>query len=225
MSKMIIAIDGYSSCGKSTVAKDLAKALQIAYVDTGAMYRCVTLYAIRHGLTEDMDALVAELEKIKITFKFDAKSGKNKVYLNGDNVTDEIRTIEVSNLVSKISAVKAIRAKMVDLQREFGKESSLVLDGRDIGTVVFPDADLKIFMTADTHIRAERRYEELMAKGENVSYEDIEENIKQRDEMDTTREESPLRMAEGSHILDNSYMTMEEQFEWIMSRLREKNLI
>lgn len=227
--KIIIAIDGHSSCGKSTVAKDLAKALSIAYVDTGAMYRSVTLYALRHGLISngvvDEAALEAALPEIHITFAFNAQQKKNETFLNGESVEAEIRAMEVSSNVSLVSTIGKIRRKLVEWQREMGAETSLVMDGRDIGTVVFPNADLKIFMTASDEVRAQRRYDELTAKGEKVDYDEILNNVRERDRIDSTRAESPLRQAEDALLLDNSHMTMAEQFDWIIDQLRKRNLI
>ena len=229
MKHFIIAIDGHSSCGKSTVAKDLAKRLEIAYVDTGAMYRSVTLYALRHGFISndkfDEQGIINSLGAIDITFTYDAKVAKNTTFLNGENVETEIRGIEVSQNVSKVSAIPAVRRKLVDIQRNMGKTISLVMDGRDIGTVVFPDADLKIFMTARDEVRAQRRYDEMKEKGENVDFQTILTNVKQRDLIDSTRAESPLRKAEDAVLLDNSDITKEAQFEFIMNELRKRQII
>ncbi len=225
----VIAIDGHSSCGKSTVAKDLAKKLSIAYVDTGAMYRSVTLHALRNGLIvngkPNEEAIVAELGKIKIGFRYNTEAKRNETMLDGENVEDEIRSLEVSNSVSAVSAIGAVRKKLVEWQRAMGQDTSLVMDGRDIGTVVFPDAEVKIFMTADERVRAQRRYDELRAKGQSVDYSAVLENVKQRDLIDSTREESPLRKADDALLLDNSNMTMKEQFDWIMDKLREKGIV
>ena len=229
MKHFIIAIDGHSSCGKSTVAKDLAKRLEIAYVDTGAMYRSVTLYALRHGFISkdkfDEQGIINSLGAIDITFTYDAKVAKNTTFLNGENVETEIRGIEVSQNVSKVSAIPEVRRKLVDIQRNMGKTISLVMDGRDIGTVVFPEADLKIFMTARDEVRAQRRYDEMKEKGENVDFQTILTNVKQRDLIDSTRAESPLRKAEDAVLLDNSDITKEEQFEFIMNELRKRQII
>lgn len=229
MKHFIIAIDGHSSCGKSTVAKDLAKRLEIAYVDTGAMYRSVTLYALRHGFISndkfDEQGIINSLGAIDITFTYDAKVAKNTTFLNGENVETEIRGIEVSQNVSKVSAIPEVRRKLVDIQRNMGKTISLVMDGRDIGTVVFPDADLKIFMTARDEVRAQRRYDEMKEKGENVDFQTILTNVKQRDLIDSTRAESPLRKAEDAVLLDNSDITKEAQFEFIMNELRKRQII
>lgn len=227
--RFTIAIDGHSSCGKSTVAKDLAKALSIAYVDTGAMYRSVTLYALRHNLISngvvDEEALEAALPEIHISFAFNAQQKKNETFLNGESVEAEIRAMEVSSNVSLVSTIGKIRRKLVEWQREMGAETSLVMDGRDIGTVVFPNADLKIFMTASDEVRAQRRYDELTAKGEKVNFDEILNNVRERDRIDSTRAESPLRQAEDALLLDNSHLTMDEQFDWIMDQLRKRDLI
>lgn len=227
--KYIIAIDGHSSCGKSTVAKDLAKALSIAYVDTGAMYRSVTLFALRNGLIVDgkvnEEKLIAALPDIKITFAFNAQQRKNETFMNGESVESEIRAMQVSSNVSLVSTIGAVRRQLVEWQRVMGNEGSLVMDGRDIGTVVFPNADLKIFMTASDEVRAQRRYDELTAKGEKVDFNEILINVRERDRIDSTRAESPLRKADDALLLDNSNLTLEGQFEWIMNKLKERNLI
>lgn len=226
---LVIAIDGHSSCGKSTVAKDLAKQLGIAYIDTGAMYRTVTLYALRHGLIADgrvdEQALTAALDSIRISFSFNADTKKNETFLNGQSVETEIRSLPVSQNVSAISAISAVRHAMVRQQQQMGSRRSIVMDGRDIGTVVFPNADLKIFMTASAEIRAQRRFDELTAKGQTVSYADILDNVRQRDHIDSTRAESPLRQAPDALLLDNGQMTMQQQFDWIMDALRSRRLI
>jgi cytidylate kinase len=227
--KLVIAIDGHSSCGKSTVAKDLAKELSIAYIDTGAMYRAVTLYALRNGFISndslDEKRVVDSLADISITFSFNSQLKCNETFLNGTSVESEIRTLEVSNKVSYISTIKAVRKQLVEWQREMGSKQSVVMDGRDIGTVVFPDADIKIFMTASDEVRAQRRYDELVAKGDTVSLDDVLLNIRERDRIDSTRAESPLRRADDALLLDNSNMTMSEQFDWILSQMRAKGLI
>jgi len=227
--KIVIAIDGHSSCGKSTVAKDLAKALSIAYVDTGAMYRSVTLYALRHDMINngvvDEANLVDALKNIKITFAFNAEQKKNETFMNGESVESEIRGMQVSSNVSLVSAIGAVRKKLVEWQREMGQEGSLVMDGRDIGTVVFPNADLKIFMTASDEVRAQRRFDELTAKGQKVNFDEILENVRERDRIDSTRAESPLRKADDALLLDNSNITMQEQFDWIIKQLRDRKLI
>lgn len=217
---MIIAIDGYSSCGKSTFAKAIAAKLGYIFIDTGAMYRAVTLYSLEHGAIRDNvvneEAVVALLETIEINFKFNPERGASDVYINGRYCEDKIRTIEVSSLVSLVSSIGEVRLKLVALQQKMGHQGGVVMDGRDIGTVVFPDADIKLFMTADPHIRAMRRYEELTQKGDKVSLEQIEENIISRDRADETRAISPLRRAEDATELDNSHMSVEEQMEWFM---------
>lgn len=226
---LIIAIDGHSSCGKSTVAKDIAKLLSIAYVDTGAMYRAVTLYAMEKGLisgeTIDKKALIEALPDIQITFEFNSQTKTNETFLNSICVEDRIRGLEVSSKVSAISSIGEIRKQLVAWQQQMGANTSIVMDGRDIGTVVFPNADLKIYMTASAEIRAQRRYDELVAKSEVVDFKEILENVRQRDFLDSTREESPLMQAEDALILDNSYMTREDQLQWIINHLNERGLI
>ncbi len=217
--KIIIAIDGYSSCGKSTFAKAVAAKLGYIFIDTGAMYRAVTLFAMRNGLTDDPEALAERLPEVRIDFRFDPETGHSDVYLNDENVETEIRRIDVSNRVSGVSSIPAVRAKLVAMQQEMGRRKGVVMDGRDIGTMVFPEAELKIFMTADPRVRAERRYKELIAKGEEVSLAEIERNIRERDRQDETRAVSPLRRAADAVVLDNSGMTVEEQMEWIDLRL------
>lgn len=219
--KIIIAIDGYSSCGKSTFAKAVAAKLGYIFIDTGAMYRAVTLFAMRNGLTDDPEALAERLPEVRIDFRFDLKTGRSDVYLNDENVETEIRRIDVSNRVSGVSSIPAVRAKLVAMQQEMGRRKGVVMDGQDIGTMVFPEAELKIFMTADPRVRAERRYKELIAKGEEVSLAEIERNIRERDHQDETRAVSPLRRAADAVVLDNSGMTVEEQMRWIDLRLAE----
>ncbi|HJE88867.1 (d)CMP kinase [Rikenella microfusus] len=219
MKKIIIAIDGYSSGGKSTFAKAVAAKLGYIFIDTGAMYRAVTLYAMRQGIADDPAAITAALPGIRIDFRFNPQTGRSDVYLNGENVETEIRRIDVSNRVSSVSSIPEVRAKLVAMQQEMGRAKGVVMDGRDIGTVVFPDAELKIFMTADSRVRAERRYKELTAKGETVSMEEIERNIRERDRQDETRGVSPLRRAADAVLLDNSRMTVEQQMEWIDEQL------
>lgn len=216
MKKIIIAIDGYSSCGKSTLAKQLAKELGYIYVDTGAMYRAVAYYANQHGFFEknalSVSKLLLALPKINITFSFNPTSNISETCLNGVNIEQYIRTIEISNQVSKIAQIKEVRDKMVELQRAMGQEKGLVMDGRDIGSVVFPNAELKLFMTASPEIRAKRRYDELKLKGDNVSFEEVFTNITLRDCDDTTRSENPLIKADDAVIIDNSNLTPTEQF-------------
>lgn len=220
----VIAIDGYSSCGKSTVAKELAKKLSFAYIDTGAMYRAVTLYCLQNNLIINdevqIDALLTQLSNIKIAFSFNAQAQRNETMLNGTVVEDEIRGLQVSSHVSAVSKIKEVRQKLVELQRLMGQSDDVVMDGRDIGTVVFSDANLKIFMTADPSVRAQRRYDELIAKGESVSFDEILKNVTDRDFQDENRSESPLRRADDALILDNSTMTREQQFEWILSKIK-----
>lgn len=217
MGKITIAIDGYSSTGKSTIAKQLANALGYIYVDTGAMYRAVTLFALRNGFIggarDNLDALVRLLPKVGLVFRYNEKLGYAEMYLNGENVEREIRALEVSNYVSKIATVAQVRYKLVDMQKKMGKEKGIVMDGRDIGTVVFPDAELKIFMTASVETRASRRYKELLEKGETVSYKEVLKNVQNRDYIDSHRAFSPLKKADEAIEFDNSDMGLEEQFE------------
>lgn len=220
MNKIIIAIDGHSSGGKSTFAKALAKRLGYIFIDTGAMYRAVTLYAMQHGIVSDPQAIVLALRDIHIDFRIDPDTGRSDVYLNDRNVEAEIRRIDVSSQVSGVSSIPEVRAKLVAMQQEMGRQKGIVMDGRDIGTVVFPEAELKLFMTAAPRVRAERRYKELIAKGEDVSLAEIEENIRDRDRQDETRAVSPLRRADDAILLDNSHMTVDQQMEWIMDKLQ-----
>ncbi|WP_418992864.1 (d)CMP kinase [Alistipes sp.] len=224
--KIIIAIDGHSSCGKSTFAKAIAARLGYIFIDTGAMYRAVTLYALEHGAIRsgivDEEAVVALLDQIAITFRFNPERGASDIYVNGELVEGRIRTIEVSNCVSRVSAIPAVRRKLVAMQQEMGRRRGVVMDGRDIGTVVFPDAELKIFMTADPAVRARRRYDELCAKGQHVTLDEIERNVRERDRADSGRAISPLRRADDALVLDNSRMTVEEQMAWFMDLLQLK---
>lgn len=223
--KIIIAIDGHSSCGKSTMAKSLAKQLGYIYIDSGAMYRVVTLVALRKGWiankVPDVEKVIAGLSDIKISFKWDKKLGKNTTFLNGENVENEIRQLEVSQNVSPISTIAEVRHEMVRQQRENSKNKGIVMDGRDIGTVVFPDAELKIFMTASPEIRAQRRYTELSEKGEKINFEEILANVEGRDKIDSTRAVSPLKQADDALILDNSNLSREEQLEWTINKVKE----
>lgn len=224
MHNITIAIDGFSSTGKSTVAKQLAKELGYVYVDTGAMYRAVTLYAIQNGFITNEDFkvndFVMQLDKIQLEFKFNKELGYSEIYLNGKNVEKLIRSMEVSNLVSKVSTVPEVRYQLVKQQQKMGKGKGIVMDGRDIGTVVFPQAELKLFMTASADIRAQRRYDELIAKGEKVIYEDVLRNVQERDYIDSHRKDSPLMKADDAIEFDNSNMTLEEQFDKIMNLVR-----
>ncbi len=226
MKRIIVAIDGFSSCGKSTMAKDLAKSVGYVYVDSGAMYRAVTLYCQRNGLivndVVDEKTLQDKISEIRIDFKFSEERLRNETYLNGENVEDEIRTLAVSNQVSIVSSIGFVRRAMVALQQSYSKNRGIVMDGRDIGTVVFPDAELKIFLTASPEIRAQRRYDELKQKGMEEPYADILENVKKRDYLDQTRAESPLRKADDAVELDNGQMTIEEQRKWLLDIFRER---
>ena len=222
MRKIIIAIDGHSSCGKSTMAKMLANKLGYLYLDSGAMYRAVTLYALRNNLIDKGEIkyqkLIDQLLKIKIGFSKNLETGQSITYLNGENVEDEIRQLPVSNFVSSIATIAEVRNLMVKQQQLFGKDKGFVMDGRDIGTIVFPDAEFKIFMTASPEIRAQRRYYELKKKGYSVIFEDILKNLKDRDKKDTNRKISPLKIAPGAIILDNSNLTRQEQLSWALEK-------
>ena len=227
MKKITIAIDGFSSCGKSTMAKDLAKKLGYVYVDTGAMYRAVTLYAMRNGLfNADGSVKTADLErqmnKINITFKLNKTAERPDTYLNNELVENDIRTLEVSNHVSQIAAVPFIREAMVAQQQRMGKDKGVVMDGRDIGTTVFPEAELKVFVTASAEVRAQRRYDELKEKGMPADFNDILKNVQERDYSDSHREVSPLRKAPDAIELDNSHMTIAEQSAWLMEQVKQK---
>jgi len=223
--KIIIAIDGYSSTGKSTLAKQLANNLGYVYVDTGAMYRVTTLYALKNGFISEthfnVNDFVLELHKISISFKFNRALQFAEVYLNGKNVEKEIRTMHVSSFVSKIAAVPEVRYRLVKQQQEIGKDTGVVMDGRDIGTVVFPNAELKLFMTATDEVRAKRRYDELVGKGDVVTYEEVLHNVRERDYMDTHRENSPLVKASGAIEIDNSNLSIEAQFNKIIKLVEE----
>lgn len=226
MKKITIAIDGHSSCGKSTMAKDLARRIGYVYIDTGAMYRAVTLFAMRHNLIAngqvDAAKLQEEMGNIHISLRLNPETQRPDTYLNGECVEREIRTMEVSRHVSLIAALPFVRSAMVEMQHEMGKEKGVVMDGRDIGTVVFPHAELKIFVTASAEVRAQRRYDELTAKGEKCNYEEILENVKERDHIDSTRETSPLRQAEDAIVLDNTHMTIPEQENWLMEEYKKR---
>ena len=223
--KIIIAIDGFSSTGKSTVAKQLAKQLGYVYVDTGAMYRAVALFARRNGFIDserfDAEALIGKLSEINLKFVFNPELGFAEMYLNGENVELEIRQMEVSGYVSRVASIPQVRQVLVAQQQEMGKEKGIVMDGRDIGTVVFPEAELKIFMTASPEVRAERRFQELQGRNESVTYEEVLANVEERDKVDPTREDSPLVMAEDAIEIDNSYLTREEQFKLLQELVEE----
>lgn len=225
MKKITIAIDGYSSCGKSTMAKDLAREIGYIYIDSGAMYRAVTLYSLEHGLFNDGQINMVQLEKemphIQISFQLNPQTQRPETYLNGTNVEERIRSMEVSSHVSPIAAIPFVREALVKQQQEMGKAKGIVMDGRDIGTVVFPDAELKIFVIASAEIRAQRRYDELKAKGQNASYEEILANVKERDYIDQNRAVSPLRKAEDAILLDNSNLTIEEQKRWLEAEFQK----
>ncbi len=215
MKKIIVAIDGFSSCGKSTLAKDLAKKLKYIYVDTGAMYRAVTLFFLRHNIDLNNTLEVSRaLDKIQISFR--NFNGENTTFLNDENVEDEIRQMTVSNAVSQIAAISLVRKTMVEQQREMGKQKGLVMDGRDIGTVVFPNAELKIFLTADTEIRAKRRLDEMINKGIDISFQEIKKNLRKRDRIDSTRKDSPLRKASDAIEIDNTELTKDKQLQEVL---------
>ncbi len=220
MQKITIAIDGFSSTGKSTIAKQLAKHLGYIYVDSGAMYRAVTFFAMQQQYIDDkhfdINALVANLHNVAIHFKLNTETGNADVYLNGENVEKQIRTLEVSNCVSRVAAVPDVRYQLVRQQQEMGKEKGVVMDGRDIGTVVFPDAELKIFMTASAETRAQRRFEELTNRGDDVNFEDVLRNIQERDYIDSHRADSPLIKAEDAIEIDNSNLTLNQQFQKVL---------
>ncbi len=227
MKKITVAIDGHSSCGKSTMAKELARRVGYIYVDTGAMYRCVTLYAMRNGLFEadgsvKADELQAAMGQIAITFQVNAETGRPDAYLNGELVEQEIRSLEVSQHVSPVAALPFVREAMVAQQQLMGQGGGVVMDGRDIGTVVFPNAELKVFVTASAEVRAQRRYDELKQKGMEADYDDILRNVQERDYIDSHREVSPLRKADDALLLDNSQLTISEQNEWLMARFEER---
>lgn len=225
MKKIVIALDGYSSCGKSTTAKLVAAELGYAYIDTGAMYRAVTLYFLRNHVSLTNPREVREaLEKIDVDFHYNPKTTRNEVYLNGLNVEDEIRKMYISNQVSEVSVVPEVRRAMVAQQQKMGRKRGVVMDGRDIGTAVFPDAEVKVFMTADVDTRARRRQEELLEKKQLVNLDDIRENLQKRDHIDSTRKESPLRRADDAHLLDTSHMTIDEQVDFVLEKVASKIL-
>ncbi|MBO5057896.1 MAG: (d)CMP kinase [Prevotella sp.] len=226
MKRITIAIDGHSSCGKSTMAKDLAHEVGYIYVDTGAMYRTVTLFAIINNMFDDggniiVKKLCENLDNIKFEFRLNAE-GRPEAWLNGENVEQRIRTMDVSSKVSQVSAIPEVRAKLVALQQDMGKNKGVVMDGRDIGTTVFPDAELKIFVTASTEVRAQRRYDELKAKGMPADYDEIKRNVEERDYIDSHREVSPLRKADDAIELDNSNISIAEQKQWLLEKFKEK---
>lgn len=226
MKKIIIAIDGFSSCGKSTMAKDLAKEIGYIYIDSGAMYRAVTLYCLEHHLFNPdgsikEDGLRRQMDDIHISFRLNPETQRPMTFLNGNNVEEQIRTLEVSSHVSPVATLGFVRQAMVGQQQAMGKEKGIVMDGRDIGTAVFPEAELKIFVTASAEIRAQRRYDELKAKGQEVSFDEILKNVKERDHIDQTREISPLRKADDAILLDNSHLTIAEQKEWLKEQFNK----
>ena len=226
MDKIIIAIDGYSSCGKSTMAKQMANQLNYIYVDTGAMYRAVSLYALRNNLISayefNQQALINDLPNIKVSFSYNSELNCSETFLNNENVEQEIRGLEVSNLVSKVAQLKEVREKLIEIQRELGKTKGLIMDGRDIGSVVFPDAELKIFMTANYKVRAKRRFDELQKKGDKISLTEVVDNITSRDTDDTSRNENPLMQAEDAIVIDNSDISREEQLELALQLAKAK---
>lgn len=220
MKKIVVAIDGFSSCGKSTMAKDLAKEIGYIYIDSGAMYRAVTLFCLRSNLFDgdklDVEGLRAKMSEVNISFQLNTQTGRPDTYLNGDNVEKDIRTMEVSSKVSIVSAIDFVRSAMVAQQQAMGQEKGIVMDGRDIGTTVFPQAELKVFVTARSDVRAQRRFDELKAKGHQADYNEILQNVEQRDYIDQHRDVSPLRKADDALTLDNSEMTIAEQKTWLM---------
>lgn len=220
MKRITIAIDGFSSCGKSTMAKALARNIGYLYFDSGAMYRAVTLFCMRNGLiidgNIDIEALRSRMHEIQITFKVSLESGNSITILNNEDVEHEIRSLDVSKMVSKVAALDFVRNEMIEQQREMGKSKGIVMDGRDIGTTVFPDAEMKVFVTASAEVRAQRRYDELAARGDNPNFDEILENVQQRDHIDQTREISPLKKADDAILLDNSNLTREEQMDWLI---------
>ena len=220
--KLIIAIDGYSACGKSTTAKGVAKALSYRFIDTGAMYRCVTLYALQQGLNvAHPDDVIRHLDKVDINFVYDPASSTNRVLLNGTDVSEQIRSMTVNDTVSAVAAIPAVRHFLVEQQQQMGNEKGIVMDGRDIGTTVFPQAELKIFMQADLDVRARRRVMELEAKGEQVDFAEVEKNLSARDQLDSTRTESPLRKAADALILDSTHRNIEDQVDFVVDRAKE----
>lgn len=225
--KITIAIDGFSSTGKSTLAKQLAKQLGYVYVDTGAMYRAIAYFSMQNNYIKtdflDKEALIKSLPNIRLQFQFNADLGFAEMYLNGENVEKQIRTIEVSNFVSKVAEIPEVRTKLVEQQQQMGKNKGVVMDGRDIGTVVFPDAELKIFMTASAQTRAQRRFDELIQKGDSVTFEEVLQNVEERDYIDTHRSNSPLVKADDAVEVDNSDLTREEQFDLVLNLVKQKS--
>ena len=221
---IIIAIDGYSSTGKSTTAKAVAKALGYVYIDTGAMYRAVTYLALEKGYAStsgiEVKSLMKDLRKSEIKFVYNPELGFSEIYLNGKNIETDIRSIEIANWVSEVAKQPEVRTYLVDLQRKMGKDKGIVMDGRDIGTTVFPEAELKIFMTASEQVRAQRRHKELQAKGDNTSFDEVLANIQHRDHIDTTRKESPLKKADDAIVIDNTNLTIEEQVQKILAMVK-----
>lgn len=229
MDKITIAIDGYSSCGKSTIAKALASELGYKYVDTGAMYRAVTLYCIRKGWIKkgkvNTEKLLANLNKIHVFFRYNPEIKSSETYLNNENIEKEIRKMEVSEYVSQVSAIKEVRRKLVALQQEMGKDKGVIMDGRDIGTVVFPDADLKIFMLADPEVRAYRRYDEFTSKGIKVTLDEVKQNLSQRDYDDTHRKDNPLKQADDAIVLDNTDLNKQQQLDFVLKLIKDLHLM
>jgi cytidylate kinase len=229
-SSIIIAVDGFSSCGKSTMAKQLSKILNYVFVDSGAMYRAITLYFMQHEIAiNDPQMVVRALENIQLAFKINPESSANEIYLNGENVESKIRTLAIAERVSDIAAISDVRSFAVKQQQQMGINGGIVMDGRDIGTVVFPQADLKIFMTADPEIRVERRFKELALQNKDITKEEVRENLAMRDHIDSNRADSPLKMAEDARVLDNSYLHQDEQLElalrWAYEKINLKNLL
>lgn len=226
MEKIIIAIDGHSSCGKSTLAKDLAQTLKYTYIDTGAMYRAVALYFMRTGDLSDKkantSAIVTHLDEVNVEFRYDAETDQSTTWLNGENVEEEIRGVKVSENVSVVSQLPEVRAKLVQLQQEMGKHGGIVMDGRDIGTRVFPQAELKLFVTAELEVRAQRRYDQMVAKGLDVSFDEVAENLKERDFNDEHRGENPLQKAADAVEIDNTNISISEQYQLALDLARER---
>ncbi len=227
MKKITIAIDGHSSCGKSTMAKDLAREIGYIYIDSGAMYRCCTLFCMEQGLINadgsiQTDELERRMPEIHVSFQLNPETGRPDAYLNGENVEKRIRTMEVSSHVSPVAALPFVRAAMTAQQQEMGSKGGIVMDGRDIGTAVFPNAELKIFVTASDEIRAQRRYDELVAKGEEANFDEVLANLRERDRIDSTRAVAPLRQAPDALVLDNSHLTIPEQKQWLIDRFKER---